>query len=329
MKRQGALIEKIAEIDNLYLAWIKAKKGKQNKPSVVLFEQNIEHNLLSMQNDLLSGNIDVGNYNYFKIYDPKERTICAASFPERVLHHAIMAICANRFEKNLIDNTFATRKNKGTYAALDKAKKNAKKYKWVAKLDVKKYFDNINHFILNQNLTKLFKDPFVLSIFDKIIRTYETKTEVGLPIGNLTSQYFANYYLSKADHYAQEHLKVGSYIRYMDDILIFENNKNDLQVKVQKFINFVKKELELEFKPIIITKTSKGVNFLGYKIYPYLVKLNKRSKKRFIEKFKEYESNLKHGYWTQREYQEHILPLFAFVMYADTLELRKNIIGHS
>lgn len=165
-----------------------------------------------------------------------------------------------------------------------------------------------------------------IAIFEKIINTYSVGDKKGVPIGNLTSQYFANYYLSNADHYAQEQLKVKSYLRYMDDILFFDNNKQDLLQKTNKFISFVEEKLKLNFKPVILARTNFGINFLGYKIYPHTVKLNKRSKKRFIDKFIEYENNLKTEFWTEKQYQEHILPLFAFVEYADTLGFRKRII---
>jgi len=326
MKRTGNLINKIAEMENLYLAWVKAKRGKSKKTDVIAFEKSLDVNLKYMQSQLLSNKVDVGNYHYFTITDPKTRQICAASFPERVLHHAIMNVCEQNFEQHLIYDTYATRKNKGTYAALNRAKHFTKKYNYYVKLDIRKYFDSIDHQILKNQLDAKFKDKQLLSVFYKIINSYRVEPNRGVPIGNLTSQYFANHYLSVADHFAKEHLKVCAYVRYMDDMLLFGNNKDKLLKKMQDFIYFVQANLKLNFKPIIHANTMGGVSCLGYKLYPYSVKLNKRSKSRFKTKLNNYEENLDTGKWNQWQYQQHILPLLAFVEYGDTLNFRKNVI---
>ena len=346
MKRYGNLIEQISEYKNLNYAFYKAAKSKRIKPEVILYEKELEKNLLILQKEIQTGNVNVGNYHYFKILDPKERMICAASFPERVLHHAIMNICHPVFEKKLIHTTYATRPEKGIYKAIELAKKSVIKYKYVAKLDVRKYFDSISHTILMQKLQTIFKDLRLLLIFHKIISNYSKKStnvspsltnlpqalsnvshnRTGIPIGNLTSQYFANFYLSPADRFAKEILKIPSYIRYMDDMLLFFNKKLELKNYVKNFISFIENNLDLKIKPHQIYSQIQGVPFLGYKILPYQVRLNSNSKKRFIRKYNKYISNLEQGIWTEKEYQLHILPLFAFLLHADTKSLRKNII---
>ena len=326
MKRNGNLTEEISEYKNLHLAFYKAAKGKRTNPVVILYEKKLEKNLELLQTHIQSGNVKIGNYHYFKIFDPKERTICAASFPERVLHHAIMNVCHSIFEKKLIHTTYATRPEKGIYKAIDLAKKSIINYKYVAKLDVRKYFDNISHEILMNSLQNIIKDKILLAIFHKIINSYHTLNKKGIPIGNLTSQYFANYYLSSADRFAKENLKIPVYIRYMDDMLLFFNNKYILKNLVNNFNNFIETNLKLKLKPAQIYSQTQGVSFLGYKILPYQVRLNSNSKKRFIRKYKKYTSNLEQGVWTEKQYQEHILPLFAFLLHADTKSLRKKII---
>ncbi len=318
MKRAACLIEKIAAYDNLYLAYYKAKKGKQAKTDVLEYEKDLDHKLKTMQQKLAAGNVDVGNYTYFKIKDPKERVICAASFHERVLHHAIMNICHPYFERQLIYDTYATRPGKGTYAALGRARGFVKKYEFYAKLDVSKHFDNISHCILKEKLARIFKDGVLLSVFSKIIDSYHVTPKMGLPIGNLTSQYFANYYFSCADHFAKEKLKMKAYLRYMDDILIFSSDKALLKTKLQEFSEYVTRELNFVFKPVVSGNTARGVVFLGYKLYPSFVRLNRNSKKRFVTKIKQYHYNLEKGIWTQAEYQRHVLPLLAFAKYANS-----------
>ncbi len=323
MKPQNNLIEQIINIDNLYLAYWKAKRGKSLKTDCIVYENNLEPNLFALQNQIRNGKLDIGNYNYFKIIDPKERIICAASFPERVLHHAIMNVCHNAFEKHLIYHTYATRPKKGTHKAVVFAKKNVCKYNWYAKLDIRKYFDNINHKILQTSLKRLFKDKFLLDIFRQIIASYQTKHEKGLPIGNLTSQYFANYYLSVADHFVIEKLHIP-YLRYMDDMLLFGNNKSELLKQLNIFIEFIEQNLKLNLKQVIINKTQLGVAFLGYRIFPKQIRLNSVSKKRFRKKLFSYEKKLFNSFWSGQQYQEHILPLLNFVNFASSKGLRKN-----
>ncbi len=326
MKRVGFLIEKIAERDNLLLAFYKAKRGKQYKKEVILFGNDLESNINKLQNEIINANVSVGKYHSFTITDPKKRNIYAASFDERVLHHAIMNVCHQYFERNFIYDTYATRIDKGVYKALDKAIVASKKYKYVAKLDFKKYFDTIEHGILKEKLSKIFKDVKLLKIFSQIIDTYYVKEGEGIPIGNLTSQYFANYYLSSLDHYVKEELKIPIYIRYMDDMLLFENDK----CKLKRSVNLIKKysveKLKLSLKTPIIKNTEDMVSFLGYKIGRNIVLLNSRSRNRFRKKMLKYDKFLLNDIWNEKEYQLHILPLVSFVNYAYTKKMRRRTI---
>ena len=328
MKRAGNLMDRIAYIENLHLAFIKARKSKQGQSAVLAFEKDLDSNLFLLQGQLLANRVEVGNYHYFTITDPKVRQICAAPFCERVLHHALMNVCHPWFERHLISDTYATRKNKGTYAALNRARSYALTYSRYVKMDIRKYFDNIDHTLLKKQLVGLFKDTALLTVFDQIIDSYHVGDgSKGVPIGNLTSQYFANHYLSAADHFAKEIVLIPGYIRYMDDMLFFGDSREELQQKTKLFVSFVEQTLGLNFKPIVYGTTNKGVAFLGYKTYPYHVKLNKRSKIRFKTKMAQCEENLESWRWNQYEYQQHVLPLFAFVQYADTASLRKKTIS--
>ena len=328
MKRKGFFIDDVASLDNLYLAYYKAKRGKTYKREVISFSEKLDSNLKVLQKHLLTGNVEVGNYNYFKIYDPKERVICAASFPERVLHHAIMNVCHRYFDSTLIYDTYATRIGKGTYKAIERAMYGAKLYKYVLKLDVRKYFDSISHDVLKSKLRTLFKDPLLLIVFNKIIDSYSVNEGFGLPIGNLTSQYFANYYLSYIDHYMKEVQKVPLYVRYMDDILIFGDDKSSIN-RAYSCISLLMNEHYLQLKQPIAIKTYNGIPFLGYRIYPNKVLLSARSKKRFINKYIKYVNLLNNDAMSENDFVRHILPLFAFVQKAYTKKLRLNIMGRT
>ena len=326
MKRAGNLMEKIYDFDNLYNAYYKACRGKLCKSSVQKYSNDLSKNINTLRNELISRKISVGNYHYFQIYDPKLRQICAADFGERVLHHSIMNICHPYFERNLIFDTYATRIGKGTYCAIDKGRYAAKKYEYVAKLDMRKYFDSISHIILKDKLRRLFKDQSLLSLFDLIIDSYESSPGKGIPIGNLTSQYFANYYLSSLDHYAKEVAKIPVYIRYMDDILLFGNSHKEINEYVQAVIKYASEKDELEVKPPIISKTEKGISFLGYVIYKNKLLLNKRSKMRLKSKMNTYLSLFESNRWSEMIFYNHITPLLSFANKAYTKNLRKVII---
>lgn len=325
MKRTGNLIEKVADMDNLYLAFYKARKGKDVKLDVIAYRKNLDDNLRKLQQEILSGEVQVGEYHFFTIYEPKERLICAASFTERVLHHALMNICHPIFEKMQIFDSYATRKHKGTHAALHRATQHQQKYRWFLKMDVRKYFDSINHEVLFELIQRKIKDRMVLQIFKQIINSYEVAPGCGLPIGNLTSQYFANYYLSFVDRFIQQELKVSAYVRYMDDMVLWCDDKVQLLNARQQVTDFLAGKLMLALKISELNRSNRGLLFLGFRLFPDRIKLSRQSKKRFVRKAKKYEQYLHTNQWTEEEYAEHIVPLIANVRYADTLGLRRKL----
>lgn len=327
MKRVGNLMDRITSLDNICLAYCKARRGKQFNKEVVDFSQNVMENLLSLQKCLIEGKPDVGHYSFFTIYDPKEREICAAAFRERVMQHAIMNVCHSYFDRTLIADTYATRRGKGTYAALDKAKYAMAHYKYCSKLDVRKYYDSINHEVLKNKLERIFKDKALLNLFNDIVDSYSVSEGVGLPIGNLTSQYFANLYLSELDHICKERLKVPVYVRYMDDILIFSDSRQHLRETILFMNEFAEEKLFLQFKPPVNRRTEQGVVFLGYKVMPHCVFLSGRSKRRFRKKMKIYNELLASGKWSQEEFARHAMPLIAFTQHAASKKLRMKLIG--
>jgi retron-type reverse transcriptase len=329
MKRETNLVEKIANIDNLRLAFWKAKKGKSSNTQVLVFQKKLDRNLLQIRTQILETKISNGNYIYFKIFDPKERLICAAPFDQRVLQHALMNICHLSFEKYQIHDSYASRLGKGTYAALDRAITFQKKYNWYLKLDIRKYFDSIDHNILKTALHKRFKEEKLNNLFGLIIDGYSTEPYKGLPIGNLTSQYFANHYLAISDHFIKEHLKIEAYVRYMDDMVLWSNNKNELLEKGKQFEEFIAAKLKLTLKYFCLNKTIIGLPFLGYVVYKNRLHLNQNSRNRFRAKLKEYEKQLKNSNWSQNQYQAHLLPLLAFAKKAKSSTFRSQCIAQT
>lgn len=312
-------------MDNLELAFYKAQKGKAGRQEVFTFGKNLRPNLLRLKKEILSGEVKVGGYHYFTVYDPKKRQICAAPFDQRVLHHALMNVCHPYFEKKQTADSYASRIGKGTYAALERAKAFNRRYAWYLKLDVRKYFDSLEHEVIRTQLFSLFKDQQLLGIFEQIINSYCVEPGRGVPIGNLTSQYFANHYLSPADHFAREVLRIPAYARYMDDMVLWHDDKAALLEAGRWFEDFIQERLKQELKPFCLNKNTEGLSFLGYLLYPDTTRLAQRSRKRYIQKIKQYQAWLDNGAWTQKEFQSHATPLTAFTQQADARAFREKV----
>jgi hypothetical protein len=322
VKRESCLVEQIADPENLRLAFWKAQRGKSLKAEAVAFRGSLDTNLEALRNEILQGEVRPGSYSYFTITAPKERIICAAPFRDRVLHHAIMNVCELSFERYQIFDSYACRTGKGTYAALARAREFQNRYGWFLKLDVRKYFYSISHPILKQSLYRRFKEPKLLSIFDAIIDSYASAQQRGVPIGNLTSQYFANHYLAAADHYVKEHLRIPAYVRYMDDMVLWTNDKKELISAGKNFEQFVNEKLQLQLKPFCLNKTGRSLPFLGYLLYPHQIRLSKNSRTRFSSKLGVYMQKVARDEWSQAKFQQHAMPLLAFTNHANTKKWR-------
>lgn len=316
MKRAGNLYHRIAEIENLCLAFWKAAKGKGSGENVCQFRINLSEELQQLRREFLDGNVPLGNYHYFTIYDPKERVICAADFRERVIQHAVINVCEPYFEKYQMYDSFACRKGKGVDACLKRTQYFCRKYKWFLKMDVHKYFDSIHHKVLLNLLARRFKDPELLDFFAKLIDTYEVQPGCGLPIGNLTSQYFANLYLATLDHMLKNVLKIEGYVRYMDDFILFSNDKEKLIQAQQTIVDFLQKKLKLLLNHPLLNQTKLGFSFLSYRIFPNKIRLTQKAKKRFIRKI---------TIANATENAESALSLLAFVNRADSTGFRYNL----
>ncbi len=323
MKRATNLIPEIADWDNLRYAFWRAAKGKVAKPEVQVYRACLDRELSGLRKQILLGEVQVGDYRYFRIRDPKPREICACVFREQVLHHALMHICHTYFERKQIYDSYASRPKKGTHAAVKRAKYFSHRYSWYLKLDVRKFFASISHPLLNQQLAFLFKEPRLLAIYDQIIGSYTPKPNTGLPIGNLTSQYFANHYLSGLDHMIKEELKVKGYVRYMDDMVLWADRKSTLKEKLSQIEAYLSEKLALHLKPPILGRSRHGVPFLGYLIFPTYVRLSQRSKKRFQQRLNYIMTQYHRGLWHEARCQRHLQPMLSFIDHAHTLNLKK------
>ena len=319
MKRVGFLFSQIVDRDNLLLAYAKASRGKSGCRDRLAFSRKLEENILDLQHGLMDGSYPVGSYTRFTIYDPKEREICAASFGERVLHHALMNVCEPYFDRWLIDDTYASRKGRGQLKAIRRAQFHARRYAWYLKCDVRKYFDSIPHDGLLALLRRKFKDPLLNAWFERLVRSYEKTPGRGLPIGNLTSQHFANLYLDRLDR------MYAPFVRYMDDFVFWHDDKETLKRIRDAVSEMLARDLGLELKPTQINRTSAGMDFLGMRIFPRTVRLNRASRLRYRRKV----SWLLRHVGDEVMLQERLTSLTAFVAQADSLAWRQSLMRQS
>ena len=319
-------MDAIAEPANLWLAFWKAAKSKRAKADCRAFQGRLDKNVASLREELLSGSVVVGDHHTFTIHDPKERTICAASFRERVLHHALMNVCEPVLERAAIFDSYACRKGRGQQVAVRRAMGYARQSGWFLKMDIRKYFDSIDQAVLRGLLARKFKDARLLEVFDRILATYQTAPGRGLPIGNLTSQHFANYYLAPLDRFIKETLQCRSYVRYMDDFVVWGETAAELKEVWRQVEAFLTTELKLELKPnVMLNRTERGMDFLGYRIFPDDLWLARRSKRRFARKFRAYEREHRQGVWTELQLQQRMTALIAFTLPCRSRGFRRNV----
>lgn len=266
MKRYGYLFDEIISFENLLIASQKAQRGKRFKNSTADFNLKLESELFKLQKELQERTYQIGGYKQFYIYDPKKRLISALSYRGRVIQHALCNIIEPIFDHSFIYDTYACRKDKGSHKAVNRFTMYCRKNKYALKCDVKSYFASIDHDSLFRMIERKIKDPDTLWLIKLII---DSTPSPGIPIGNLASQIFANLYLNGLDHYLKETVKCRHYIRYMDDIIVFGDDKsklNDVKGAIREYIGRLK--LKLHSNKSQVYPTAKGIIFLGYKVYP-------------------------------------------------------------
>jgi hypothetical protein len=264
-----------------------------------------------MAAELTDGSFRLGESTSFTIFDPKERLITAPCFRERVAHHAIMNVCEPVFDRSLVADTFACRPGKGSLAAIERAAEFARHDAFYLKIDIRKYFDSIDHNRLLERLGRLFKDRRLLELFDRIIRSHADSRGVGVPIGSLTSQHFANCYLGPVDRLVKERMKVRGYVRYMDDALIWGGSARELQRVLLGIETLLAEQLGLQLKPSFINRVRHGVDFLGFRIFPGRIAMSRRGRARFRRKLYHLESSHERGEIDEPELQARVTALVA------------------
>lgn len=326
MRRAGNLIDRIADPDNVRLAYLKACKAKRTTAECREFTMRLDGELESLSRELAAGKVQWGGYRRFEVHDPKARVIHAPAFRARVAHHALINICEPVFEAYQVFDSYACRRGKGLDAALGRTRAFMARGGWYLKLDVRKYFDTIHHETLKALLRRRFKDRVLLRHFEAIIDGHESSPGRGVPIGNLTSQHFSNFYLAPVDHHIKEVLRVGRYVRYMDDFVLWHAERDALRALRRQVDEFLRDLLQLELKPAVLQPCGAGLTFLGYRIFSHRVGLSPRSRQRFLRKGRAYQAMLDSGLWDERETARHLAPLLAFIRRGESRRFRERFL---
>lgn len=273
MQRIHHLFETFCSFSNLYEAWRRAKRGTSTNLDKNNFCFNAETELLHLQEELIELRYRPQPYRYFQIHDPKTRTISVASFRDRVVHHALVGVLEPFYEKWFIYDSYATRKGKGTHKAIARAQSFLKHNPWFLKSDIDHFFDTIQHDTLLKLMSERITDPNLMIVAERIIRAGGREPPgLGLPIGNLTSQFFANVYLDPFDHFIKEHLSRTTpipYLRYMDDFVLFSTEKTLLSALGQAGYSFLNQKLGLQInaRATFLNQATNGLSFLGRRIF--------------------------------------------------------------
>ncbi|MBM3855258.1 MAG: RNA-directed DNA polymerase [Verrucomicrobia bacterium] len=314
MKSCKVRLEEIADPANLREAFLRAAKGKSHKRDAMAFRSELDRELAMLRCEILQGEVRVGQTTEFTIWEPKERRIHAPCFCERVLHHALLRPCEADFERWLIGDTYACRRGLGRDAALRRAEQYARRHRWFLKLDVAKYFDSIPHGVLLGEVGRRFRDRRVVALWARIVRAYECGPGRGLPIGALTSQHLANFYLGAVDRFVKETLRVRGYVRYMDDMALWSDDRWELRRARIALEEFVIRRLELRLRSNVhLQPTARGMDFLGYRVRPGGSVLARASRRRFIRRWLGIERDLASGRMGEATAQRSLLAMTAFV----------------
>lgn len=346
MKTYKNLYPQIYTFPNLYQAFLAARKGKRDRAAVAAFEFDLEHNLIALSDELKSQTYCLGTYTNFYVYEPKKRLISAAPFRDRVVHHALCQIIEPIWERRFIHTSYACRAGKGTHKALDQCQTWLRRYRYAFHGDIVKYFPAIDHEILRTLLTRRLADAKTVWLVDQIMQSSrdilaaETPNHLfpgddllalarprGLPIGNLTSQFWANIYLHELDKFVKQQLHCPAYLRYMDDFVLFSDEKTELGHWREAVEHFLATHLRLQLHPrkSVTFPTTSGIDFCGFRIFPTHRRLRRSSIHRFVHRFRRQRLAFAQGELPLEDLHRSVRSWIAHAEHGDTWRLRQRL----
>lgn len=342
-----SLWQQVTMWENLLIAFRKASKGKRGLPAAAIFEHHLTDKLHQLQNDLITHTYRPGRYTHFYVHEPKRRKISAAPFRDRVVHHALCNRIEPIFERLFLPQSFANRRRKGTHRAIDQLQAYAYRYKYVLRADIVKHFPSLDHAILRAELGTHIHDQDVLRLMDVILASgkdvladeyemvyfpgddlFAVERARGLPIGNLTSQFWSNVYMNPFDWFVKRELRCTAYLRYVDDFALFSNSKKELYQWKQALIQrLARMRLTIHETESQVIPCHTGIPWLGFVVYPdhRLVKARKvvNFTRHYTYLIREYEQ----GRIPMNRIRDSVMGWINHVRYGDTDGLRTALMG--
>lgn len=344
------IYDKICEYEELYQSYIEARKGKRYRDDVLVFTDNLEENLIELQNELIWQTYKLGKYRPFYVKEPKLRLVMALQFRDRVVQWDIYKQLYSFYDKTFIEDSYACRRGRGTHKAADRLQYwlrqvSRKPGEWYyLKLDISKYFYRVDHLVLLDILSRRIKDPRLMQLLETIINSEDTRFglpagvspedcpedewlyDVGMPIGNLTSQLFANIYLNELDQLCKHELHVHYYIRYMDDVIILAESPKELAELKAIIEEFLNSYLHLDLnKKTAIRPCWNGIDFVGYRIWATHRKLKKQTARRIIRVVKHLCGQVAAGNMSKEELMRRIASFNGILQHCNSYGLRSKL----
>ena len=346
MAASSANFARIIAWDNLLLAHARAGKGKRGRRSAASFEHQLADHLLELQHELATHRYQPSPYTHFIINEPKRRLISAAAFRDRVVHHAICNIIEPEFERRFIGDSYANRVGKGTHRAIDRCQRFAQRYAYALRLDIVQHFASVDHAILLKALNRVIRDDNILQLISIIIdsgdgvlaREYDMVLFAGddllaacrprgLPIGNLTSQFWSNCYLHGLDLFVKRSLGCRAYLRYVDDFALFSNRKSELWAWKNALIDYLAKlRLTVHEQTAQVNPVGHGVPWLGFVIYPEFRRVKARKIRQSSRHLTQRYDAWRSGKISFAEFDASVQGWINYVRYADTWQLRERVL---
>jgi len=343
MKSYANLYQQLCSYENLLLAFNKARRGKTEKDYVVEFESDLDQNLNQLKHELETFAYSPSPMTSFIVRDPKTRRINASSFRDRVVHHALCNVIGPIFEKSFIHDSYANRRGKGVHAAIRRFERFLRQVTcngsipgntsggvacYVLKADITHYFETVDHRILLGMIGRKIRDRKTIWLTDTIIKNYKTQfSGKGMPLGNLTSQFFANVYLNELDYFAKQKLNARYYLRYVDDFVILHRDKRTLEDWKNQINSFLRERLAIELHPdksrVILLK--RGTTLLGFRIFYHHRLLKESNAKRIWKRLDRFKQRFDSGEMSKEDAERSLAGWLAYSNFANTYGLRKRV----
>lgn len=342
-----SLYPRIYDWDNLVLAHRKASRGKRGKEPAARFEYRLEDNLIALHDELRTKTYRPGPYDSFYIHEPKRRLISAAPFRDRVVHHALCNVIEPIFEGSFIHDSYANRIGKGHHRALDRAQVFARRHRYVLPCDVRQFFPSVDHAILRRTLARKLRDPDVMWLVDRILASgigvlseeysvvYFPGDDLlaatrprGLPIGNLTSQFWANCFVNPFDHFVKRELRCPGFVRFVDDLLLFGDDKKQLWAWKRAVVErLARLRLTIHEERAQVRPVTEGVPFLGFVVYPHKRRLKRRNGVAYARRLRVLVCEYAAGRLSLEQLTASARGWANHAQFGDTLGLRRDILG--